>query len=64
MNKVRYSKKPNSINDLITKMASRGLDCSNHALTEQSLKYIGYTDYEDIFIHFIKWIPRREKLYL
>lgn len=42
MNKVRYSKKPNSINDLKSKIILRGLDCSNESLTEQSLKYIGY----------------------
>ncbi|KQG97393.1 hypothetical protein APC57_02175 [Acinetobacter baumannii] len=54
MNKVRYSKKPNSINDLITKITNRGLDCSNHALTEQSLKYIGYYRLRGYFYPFYK----------
>ncbi|MFV5467764.1 Abi family protein [Acinetobacter sp. 10FS3-1] len=54
MNKIRYSKKPNSINDLITKMASRGLDCSNHTLTQQSLKYIGYYRLRGYFYPFYK----------
>jgi len=54
MNKIRYSKKPNDINDLILKMNSRGLDCSNTLLTEQSLSYIGYYRLRGYFYPFYK----------